>query len=205
MRYLTMFIISVLLILTGMVSGALAMEPFYKGEWGMSPAEIKALYGNNEPDDIRADQDNDNFIYTYKMQTADGLDFETSYRFEKATDGKERLYIAWNSFSVEGTDFKAYKKLLSELTNTLELSLKAKGCFQYFVEKAEGGEKDGCQRNQTYWLGPDECIVMMSYWYGEATISGMATAIDIDFYALSNAGNREYAEALKDLKWRDLK
>lgn len=195
----------VLLFMVTFATYALAMEPFYKGQWGMAPAEIKALYGNAEPFDTSTNA-NGNIIYTYAGPALDNVAGETSYAFYADTNNAaEKLYIVWNSFRVENTDNKRYEELLAQVTKALQQQMKAIGGFKYFTEKTEGGAKDGYQRNHTYWLGKTECIVMQSYWYGESADREPETAIDIDFYALSHPDNMAYAEALKDLQWRDLR
>lgn len=195
-------ILAAILVVTP-VTYSLAAGIFEWGAWGMSLAEVKALYGSAEPAETHVG-DGEQHIYTYQMKMPAGEAYEMNYAFYPMGD-KIKLCTVWYAFSFTVDTLKQHNAREAELVMALEAILKTRGEYKYAADKTEGGESSGYQHTQRYWLSDKECIVFAAYWYGGETLDGVNSNMDFDFYDMADPGTQTYLEVLEQVKWQTLK
>lgn len=201
MRYIINFLCITMWLITASVT-CFAMEPFFKGQWGMSPDEIAALHNVSAP--VDTDDYDDIISHNYTMQTADGRAFETTYYFFNDDDGTFKLHKAWTAFTVEDLDLAASQVLTLGLVDALERELKANGNVnKRFNGQPVGSEADGYQKRQMCWLNDTTCAGMVFSWHGGDDGSGLA--LDFDFFDTGHAGYRPYYDqVVRNLEFSDM-
>lgn len=89
-----------------------AAEPFYKGEWGMKPTEIAALYNAAPAKSVNKG----NYMQTEYTATIEGYPAKVVYNF----DANARLYQVNVYFSPNLTAVNDVKALLAKLANMVQ-------------------------------------------------------------------------------------
>lgn len=179
------------------------MEPFYKGSWGMSPAEIKSLYA--ETDFQEREVAEKGLIDTYIMQTVDGRTFATSYFFADDGGREPVLYSVWAAFNIDSITLAESEKLAADLMAVIEAGLSGDPKeYQRFIGQPATNIIEENDENETYaevevvtqqqracWLGAENCINLIYSWTKFSDINA-GLVIDIDFWNVKHPAYQEY-------------
>lgn len=202
---LFMHIIIVLTLFTiTLTTPCFAMEPFYKGKWDMTPAEIAALYAPLTPDEEQL-SDTGRIIQTYTVPAQGAYDYETVYYFDKI-ENEFRLNQVYAPFQLNDgiavEDFEALTQAtVDELIRVFE---KSNAQYKYYTTELK---ENAWPRKEIYhfWLNDTDCIRLQTVWNDVPDDGLPANAyIDIDFYNAAAPGFDDYAAVGGSWDWSEV-
>lgn len=159
------------------------MEPFFKGEWGMTPQEIHGLYGTAA---VQSAANADGAQLTYVTQI-EGYPATVAYTF----DDDNRLYQVYVSFQPPRMPSNEVKALLATLADTIVADDEndpfdhETGEFNYPMEGVWNGFHTW--QNATDYIG-----LMATITYADT--DRMETSFTFDAYDAKNPINGVYTE-----------
>ena len=201
---LTIYTFLCFLILTLiLVSQSFAMEPFYKGHWGMTPEQVADEYDGIAPSYV--DRDVYATCFTYVGLTINDYACETAYFFVNDDGDTYRLRNVWVGFAFNELGLEECESFAAELRDMIEREIEPdKARYKRFDgQPAEAAKND--QKWLVCWLSGTDCI-SLDYTWDDSGGNGYDLLVDLNFYDITHHEYEYYyKQRLAGLKFSNMK